>query len=94
MNEWSIALVGVALLLGIMVRFASFGGVLLMVLYYFPTLEFPFAGPHALLLDEHVIYALVFVLLIVCKAGMHWGIDGVLKKTSLGSNKIFRFIVG
>ncbi|MCE9644075.1 DoxX family protein [Candidatus Parcubacteria bacterium] len=75
LNEWSLTLVGVALILGIGVRLASFGGILLMALYYFPSLSFPYAGDHAYIVDEHVIYALLLAYLAAMKAGRVWGLE-------------------
>ena len=44
-NEWGLTLVGVALISGLLVRWASLGGILLMILYYLPVLEFPYIAP-------------------------------------------------
>jgi len=80
LNEWGVLLLGLALLFGIFTRWASWGGILLMLLYYLPILKFPYAGEHALLVDEHVIYALAFFLLFAVDAGKFWGLDTYLKK--------------
>lgn len=61
-NEWGLTIIGVLLILGIWVRWASWGGVVLMVLYYFPVLDFPKAGEHSFLIDEHIIYILVLLV--------------------------------
>src|SRR3989344_7701960 len=45
MNEWGLTLVGLALITGLFVRYASLGGILIMVLYYLPILQFPYVGP-------------------------------------------------
>ena len=74
LNEWGLTLIGIALILGMLVRLNSVLGALMMVLYYFPVLEFPYLE-HAYLVDEHIIYALAFLLLAVLKAGRYWGID-------------------
>ncbi|MDP3771027.1 MAG: DoxX family membrane protein, partial [bacterium] len=55
-NEWGLTLLGISLILGIGVRLSSVLGVALMLLYYFPILEFPRVG-HGYLVDEHVVYA-------------------------------------
>jgi len=73
-NQWGQLLIGAALILGVFVRSASFGGILLMILYYFPVLDFPAVGEHAFLVDEHVIYALVLMLLIRFKAGSFYSL--------------------
>lgn len=60
-NEWGLTLLGLSLILGIFVRLSSILGATLMVLYYLPILDFPYPNPHAYLVDEHIIYALVLV---------------------------------
>lgn len=74
-NEWGLTLLGVSLLLGIFVRLSSKLGVLLMLLYYIPILEFPYIGTHSFLVDEHIIY--IFSLLVVgsAKAGRFLGLE-------------------
>lgn len=67
LNQWGLTLIGVAFILGIFVRLSAYLGALLMLLYYFPTLSFPYAGEHSLIVDEHIIYALALLLL----ASMH-----------------------
>jgi len=75
-NEWGLTLIGVALILGVFVRLSSIAGVALMVLYYFPVLEFPYIpGAHAYIVDDHVIYALVFLVLAGFCAGRIWGLE-------------------
>ena len=64
LNEWGLTLIGAALILGVFVRFASFFGLLLMVLYYLPI----FPPAHGLV-DEHIIYSLVFLVLMAFGAG-------------------------
>lgn len=77
-NEWGLTLLGVSLLLGAAVRLSSVLGVLLMLLYYFPVLEFPHIAPHSYIIDEHIIYALVLGLLAAFQAGRYWGLDDFL----------------
>ena len=79
-NEWGLTLVGISLVFGIFVRWASLVGILLMILYYLPAIQFPFIPPHAFLVDEHIIYLLVFVFLYSAQAGRLWGLDGLFHK--------------
>ena len=74
-NEWALALLGVSLILGFGVRLSSILGAGLMLLYYFPILRFPYVAEHSYIIDDHIIYALVFVLLAVTRAGRIWGLD-------------------
>lgn len=79
LNEWGLTLIGLALILGLYVRVASIAGAILMLLYYFPILSFPHAGDHSLVVDDHIIYVLVFVLLYVFNAGKIYGLDNLRK---------------
>jgi len=75
-NEWALLLLGIALILGIFVRLASFGGALLMFLYYLPLLQFPYPNPHSYIVDEHVVYILALLVLAAFRAGRVWGLEG------------------
>ena len=79
-NEWGLTLIGVALLVGFMVRLASVGGVFLMLLYYFPVLSFPYVGEHSFIVDEHIIYVTAFLVLFASNAGSIWGLDSWTQK--------------
>lgn len=74
-NEWGLTLLGVSLTLGIGVRASSFLGAILMLLYYFPVLDFPYISPHSYIVDEHIIYALVFLFFAAVKAGRVGGLE-------------------
>lgn len=80
LNEWGLTLVGLALIFGLLVRWASLGGILIMALYYLVILQFPYVGEHSFLVDEHVIYITVFLVLITSNAGTFWGLDSWLKR--------------
>lgn len=74
-NEWGLTLLGVSLIFGIGVRLSSILGAILMLLYYFPILDFPYPNPHSFLVDEHIIYALVLLLFASLRAGRIWGLE-------------------
>ncbi len=74
LNEWGLTLLGVALLIGAFVRWAGILGAVLMLLYYFPIFEFPYAGEHSYIVDDHIIYALVLLLLAFSGAGKILGL--------------------
>ena len=78
LNEWGLLLVGVGLLLGLFTRIAAFGGVILMVLYYLPVLNFPHVA-HGYLVDDHIIYMAALFVLIAVNAGHYFGLDRYLK---------------
>lgn len=79
MNEWALLLLGVSLILGIFTRVSSYLGALLMLLYYFPSLDFPYLD-HSFLIDEHIIYILVLLMFATSKVGNYWGLDGLMQK--------------
>ena len=78
LNEWGLTLVGVALILGISVRLASFFGIVLMALYYLPI----FPPAHGWI-DEHIIYSLILILLSSLKTGKYLGYGNLWIKTKL-----------
>ncbi|MCK9361607.1 DoxX family protein [Patescibacteria group bacterium] len=76
MNAWGLALLGVSLLAGGLVRYSAYAGVLLMTLYYLAAMDFPYPNAHAFLVDEHVIYSVALLTLVAFDAGRIWGFDG------------------
>ncbi|MBI4049660.1 MAG: DoxX family protein [Candidatus Doudnabacteria bacterium] len=74
-NEWGLTLLGISLILGIGVRLSSYLGVVLMMLYYFPVLEFPKIPPHSYIVDDHIIDALVLLFLGAIRAGRYYGLE-------------------
>ncbi len=75
LNEWGLTLIGASLILGVFVRLSSVLGIVLMLLYYFPILQFPYPNPHSYLVDEHIVYALSLFVLAAMQAGRHWGLE-------------------
>lgn len=80
LNEWGLTLVGLSLMLGALTRVGAVAGIAIMALYYFPALKFPYAGTHAYIVDEHIIFISAFALLATLNAGRVWGLDKVLSK--------------
>lgn len=74
-NEWGLTLLGLSLVLGVFVRLGSILGAVLMLLYYFPVLQFPFVPPHSFIVDDHIIDALVLLFLGAVHAGRVWGLE-------------------
>ena len=77
MNEWGLTIVGLALIFGFWTRWASLFGALLMLLYYFPVLVFPYVPPNSFIVDEHIVYICAFLVLASSRAGEVFGIDGL-----------------
>lgn len=74
-NEWGLTLLGISLIFGIFVRLSSILGAVLMLLYYFPLLDFPYPNPHSYLVDEHIIYIFIFILFASLRAGRMLGLE-------------------
>ena len=75
MNEWGLTFLGVALIFGAFVRLSSILGAVLMLLYYFPILQFPYPNPHSFLVDEHIIFIFSLLVLTGLRAGRVWGLE-------------------
>lgn len=77
LNKWGLTLIGASLIIGFLVRFSSPFGALLMMLYYFPILNFPYVGSGKVsyIVDQHIIFTLVFIMFILIDAGKYWGLD-------------------
>jgi thiosulfate dehydrogenase (quinone) large subunit len=79
--EYGHLLIGLSLLVGFMVRVSASFGILLMLMYWTAHMDFPYIeNSNNLLLDYHLVYAGVLVLLIVMQAGHVWGLDGWVEK--------------
>ncbi len=71
---WGLVLIGVSLLLGAFVRLSSFFAIVMMVLFYLP--YFP---PKNGFVEEHIVYAVVFALLMVFDSGRFFGLDSKIR---------------
>ncbi len=72
---WGEILIGAALVLGILIRFASFWGALMMVFYYIVSLP-PASG----WITQQTIYGLVFISLMFSGIGYFLGLDTLLRR--------------
>jgi thiosulfate dehydrogenase [quinone] large subunit len=79
LNEWGLTLLGISLLVGFLVKVSSWLGAVLMLLYYFPILRFPYPGTHSFIIDDHIIYLFVLIFFAFVGAGNYWGLDQYLK---------------
>ncbi|MBT4857499.1 DoxX family protein [Candidatus Uhrbacteria bacterium] len=90
LNVWGLILIGSALLLGLLVRPASFFAAIMMFLYYFS--QFEQNTEHGLI-DDHIIYLLIFVLFLSGGVGHVFGLDGMasqrIRKQSWWSKALF-----
>lgn len=91
LNMWGLTLIGVALVLGLFMRTASFFGIVLMGLYYFAD----FAGNTAHgLIDEHIVYIVVLLLFLVGGFGHVWGLDALVERRLDHRSKWARLFFG
>lgn len=75
LNEWGLTLLGISLIFGVFVRLGGILGAVLMLLYYFPILNFPYPNAHAYIVDEHIIYIFALLSLAAARAGRIWGLE-------------------
>jgi len=74
--EYGHLLIGLSLLFGLMVRVSASFGVMLMIIYWFAHMDWPFIeNQNNLIVDFHLVYAGVLVYLIVKRAGHVFGLD-------------------
>ena len=79
--EWGHLLIGLSLLFGFMTRVSAAFGTLLMIVYYFAHMDFPFIDDKTnFIMEFHLVYAGVLLWLIAAKAGHVWGLDGWIER--------------
>ena len=75
--EYGHLLIGLSLIAGFLVRASAPFGAAMMLLYWTAHMDFPYIDSiNNLILDEHVVYAVLLVYLIVRRAGHVCGLDG------------------
>ena len=72
-------LIGLALILGICIKIASYSGSLMLILIYLASLPLK----HNPIVDEHIIYLLVLILFPYLKSGYYLGFGRIWSRTSL-----------
>lgn len=80
LNAWGLTLIGAALLLGVLLRSASYAGIVLMGLYYFA--HFTENTAHGFV-DEHIIYAMTLLVLVGSGAGHVLGLDAIIEQARI-----------
>lgn len=70
---WSAVLIGVALVLGAAVRLASYGGMIIMLMFYLAVIP-----PGSVIISQQIIYIIMFGILAIGEAGKIGGIDSFL----------------
>ncbi len=79
--EYGHLLIGLSLLFGLMVRVSATFGVFLMLTYWMAHMDWPFIeNKNNFIIDYHLVYAGVLIMLIVKQAGHVWGLDALAGK--------------
>jgi len=79
--EYGHLLIGLSLLTGLMVRVSAAFGILLMIVYWFAHMDWPFIeNTNNFIVDYHLVYAGVLGYLIVTRAGHVFGLDAVAER--------------
>jgi len=91
MNAWGLLFLGIALVIGLLVRPAALLGVVLMVLYYLAHFVSNTAMGY---IDEHVIYATVLALFAAGGAGHAFGLNAIVLGNIRKPNSIVTFLFG
>jgi uncharacterized membrane protein YphA (DoxX/SURF4 family) len=81
LNTWGLTLIGLALILGVVTRFASACGIVLLALYYLaqpPLIRTNYWAPvegHYMVVNKNLVELLVLVVFLFVPAGALWGLD-------------------
>lgn len=85
LNIWGLILIGLALILGVLTRFASASGIVLLGLYYLsqpplirPDFRIPVEG-HYLVVNKTLVELLALAVFLALPAGTLWGLDRMLR---------------
>lgn len=77
--SWGHLLIGLSLVSGLLVRVSGPFGVALMLTYWTAHMDFPYIESHVnLLIDYHIVYAVLICYLVVANAGLAYGLDGLV----------------
>ncbi len=77
--SWGHLLIGLSLVSGLLVRVSGVFGIALLLTYWTAHMDFPYIESHVnLLIDYHIVYAVLTSFLIVANAGHAYGLDGWL----------------
>lgn len=89
LNAWGLLLLGVALILGVLVRPASLAGALLMTLYYVAAFTENTAHGYV---DEHIVYIAILLLFAAGGVGHAFGINAIVLGNLHKPNRVLRWL--
>lgn len=91
LNMWGLTLIGLALILGAFVRWSAFWGAVMMLFYYFSS----YPLQHSLIIDDHIVYAVLLFGLGAFGAGRILGLDAYIEEFAFfKNNRWARIITG
>jgi thiosulfate dehydrogenase [quinone] large subunit len=89
--SWGHLLIGLSLVSGLLVRVSGPFGVALMLTYWTAHMDFPYIESHVnLLIDYHIVYAVMIIYLVAANAGRAFGLDGWIAQKSGAQDAIGR----
>jgi thiosulfate dehydrogenase [quinone] large subunit len=99
LNMWGLALTGLALILGVLVRWSAFWGAVMMLFYWASSLQGGLlAGlplEHGWVVNDHIVYAALLFGLGAFGAGRILGLDARIEKTDfVRNNPWLRYFLG
>ena len=75
--KWGHLLIGLSLVSGLLVRVSGVFGVALLLTYWTAHMDFPYIETHVnLIIDYHIVYAVLTAWLVAANAGKVYGLDG------------------
>lgn len=81
-NQWGQILIGAALMIGVFTSFAAMFGAIMMFFYYLPIFNFPFVGSNGFIIDQHIVYILILLIIIRLKAGKSYSLGSLFGRSS------------
>lgn len=79
--SWGHLLIGLSLVSGLLVRVSGPFGIALLLTYWTAHMDFPYIESHVnLIVDYHIVYAVMTGYLVAANAGHAFGLDGVVAK--------------
>ena len=80
----SLLLIGLGLMTGVMTRIAAVGGIVWMATFYLGTAIWPEHNPF---LDDHIVYAIVLVGMMLANAGRYYGLGKIWQRVGFVTDR-------